>query len=498
MEKLIIYNEGLTTEKDAVLLNSFRGDVVSISENMFKQQTYADSYFQNLQYLGLLFHYEGNTHIPFFEDTNQDVDYIPTYTYFSNELIALLTRMKTIKQTYHPSSPPLVLDLITCNFNTNSFKNEADTISNVFGITIRYSIDETGNATSGNNWVLESHNVDIRPLYFTDNVLNWTGTLTNQINSIDLENLRLISDNSSFITKDQITEPGKTIYTLTKNIFWSDISGITPNTHFISLSANTIFDGNGHTIDLSGVSTHGLFSTAGDINTRSIVRHLGVIGGTIPNSNSSFIIRSAQSFFIVDSCYSTGAIISGNGGGICGRFAGSSGGSCIISNCYSTGNISSPSNSGGICGAYAGNSGGSCIIRNCYSSGIIQSSSSGGICSSYAGYGGSCIIENCYSLGNINGTNNGGITSTFTGSLSGGTLVSSCIIRNCYSKGYINGSAAGGICGNGTGDSENSTVIIDNCYSVGDISGVTGTGGICGALTSVNCTVTNCYSQRKV
>jgi hypothetical protein len=41
------------------------------------------------------------------------------------------------------------------------------------GINIRYSTDETGNNKDGGDWILESDNVNIKELYFNENIYNW-------------------------------------------------------------------------------------------------------------------------------------------------------------------------------------------------------------------------------------------------------------------------------------------------------------------------------------
>jgi hypothetical protein len=136
----------------------------------------------------------------------------------------------------------------------------------------------------------------------------------------------------------------------------------------------------------------------------------------------------------------------------------------IISNCYSTGPISSYS--GGIAGTGAGYGDGAiCTISNCYSTGDIIGSG-GGITGSYAGVG--CTISNCYSTGDIS-DNSGGIAGTN----------GSCTISNCYSTGAISGGSGGGIVGGYAGT--NGSCTITNCYSTGDIGGSGGgiVGGLC-------------------
>ncbi len=108
------------------------------------------------------------------------------------------------------------------------------------------------------------------------------------------------------------------------------------------------------------------------------------------------------------------------------------------------------------------------------------------------GYGSSVTIENCFNRANIIGANNhcGGLTGQI-----GGTTV----IRNCYNNAYVktSGSVAGGIIGY---ISSSSTVTVENCYHVGNLTdsadrlGMIGYYGT-GSSTTVNkVTVKNCRS----
>jgi hypothetical protein len=74
---------------------------------------------------------------------------------------------------------------------------------------------------------------------------------------------------------------------------------------------------------------------------------------------------------------------------------------------------------------------------------------------------------------------------------------SDVLIDNCYSEGNIDGDGAGGICGDSAGYS--GTVTISNSYSRGEISG-TNAGGICGSFAGHSGTVTisNSYSRGEI
>jgi len=124
----------------------------------------------------------------------------------------------------------------------------------------------------------------------------------------------------------------------------------------------------------------------------------------------------------------TGGIIGGSpAGGIAGYVYDSS----TITNCYSTGSISSSSSSssGGIAGdVYSG------TITNCYSTGSISSFSSGGIAGSV---GGSSTITGCYSTGSISSSSSPYDDYYYSGGIAG--YVDSGAITGCAA---INSSVA--------------------------------------------------------
>ena len=206
----------------------------------------------------------------------------------------------------------------------------------------------------------------------------------------------------------------------------------------------------------------------------------------------------------VTDCYNTGAISGTSAGGICGVHTGAfGGGSATITDCYNTGAISG-SDAGGICGSSAGQDSGSATISNCYNIGAINSPYAGGICGSSTPVGnGTATISNCYNTGAISGSYAGGVT----GQAFGYNTNNLCSITDCYNIGAISGLNAGGICGAevgynydaGTGVTYTPDILIENCYSLGDIS--TTCGGILGGTDGNTYTntptvnITNCYTS---
>ena len=292
----------------------------------------------------------------------------------------------------------------------------------------------------------------------------------------------------------------KITYKLVESISFNDpVYFIFNGPGMILDGAPIIFDGSGHTIDISGVTGfNGLFQngTTTESGKNDItIKNLGVTssGSTTLASNAGWI---CQSYFgrdassnNIENCYSNGTITSPHSGGICGSYAGSNNGSLNVINCYFFGAITGQY-SGGICGSYVGDSNGTVTVSKCYNVGpVIIGLYSGGILGQSAGsnYGRVTLI-NSYSSCKIFGSGSGGICGRYTGDTNG-----IIIINNCYSLGEISGNKAGGICGSNTGFGSGK-VTVTNCYSAGSVSDINR--GIFGSTASDKEEVsqTNCYT----
>jgi hypothetical protein len=444
--KLILLHSIITDDNE--FINSLKNDntqIIHINTNSRIEELdqYINNY--NISHLTFIYHYPGYLSIPFFDynlrdGSNNIIDDISSnlvensYQYMNNNIVQLIKNI---------NNPNLIIDLLSCNLNKDTFKNEMDKIENELNVNIRYSVDQTGNNPEG-NWILESDNIDIKDLYFTEEINNWNRVLNSaRTPSVIASNL------SNYFNWD-----GNTL-TLLENINWQSVMSSVgwSTTDFIQLSDNQIFDGQNNTIDLGSNTISGLITSTGtSIDNAPIIKNLGVLNGNI-NDNTGYIIRKEQSFFRINNCHSTGSISSYGGGGICGIKPGLNGHS-IISNCYTIGNITG-NYSGGICGIRAGEYG-ICNINNSYTTGNITSTGCGGIFGSSSAAYGECNISNCYSTGNISGTDSGGICGPAAGRY-------------------------GGICN------------ITSCYSVGTISN--NAGGITGKYMQTGCNITNTYSN---
>ena len=118
------------------------------------------------------------------------------------------------------------------------------------------------------------------------------------------------------------------------------------------------------------------------------------------------------------------------------------------------------------------------IISNCYST--LDVSGTGNLVGGLVGKNWGSI-SNCYSFGDVSGDGFyvGGLVGENSGSIS-----------NCYVSGYISGNhEVGGLAGN------NRHVVL-NCYSTGDVNGVGDVGGLVG--WNDDGTISNCYSSSDV
>lgn len=426
--KVVILKNNI--ENDSILLNSFKEDCIIIKESEYPTKNDLLNKIKNYTITNLCFiyHNPGYSKLPFYNDENYSINnleppklIINKYKYFSNNIIDIINNI----------TPNITIDLLTCNLNNEDFKKEVEQIESDLNINIRYSIDQTGNNSLNTNWILESDNIDVKNLYFNDNINNWnvilTGDITNSLNSI-------------YITITNPNAAGGKTYTLTQNCNLSDIitSGTIDGTEYINLGPNDIFDGNNFSIDLDNNTITGLFATSGtSISSCSIVRNLGLLNGET-DTNAGFFIKEQQSYFFVEKCYSTGNITGDYSGGIAGMSSGAYE-ECKIKQCYSTGDISGTS-AGGIAGSSFGyNTSKPCTIEESYSIGNIIGNYSGGIVGSSAGHTGMAYILNCFSTGTQStNSNSGGIAGGSSG-MSGGK----CIILNCYSTSMINNTTEG-------------------------------------------------------
>lgn len=186
---------------------------------------------------------------------------------------------------------------------------------------------------------------------------------------------------------------------------------------------------------------------------------------TTPTASSPIVFRG---------CHNDGDVVAdkNTGGGLFGYSAKY----MTVDSCYNTGAISGYYGIGGLIGSVAGDT--TCVISNCWNSGDIMTSTNraGGL----SGFGiGQVKFINCFNVGDV--MTNDTITGTSTSSKSpsgfaigglGGN--SRAIYINCYNAGTVSGASnIGGLVGNPRKD----LTEFHNCYNAGKVTAIDSTSG---------------------
>jgi formylglycine-generating enzyme required for sulfatase activity len=173
----------------------------------------------------------------------------------------------------------------------------------------------------------------------------------------------------------------------------------------------------------------------------------------------------------VDNCYATGDINGKNWvGGVVGwnHYT-----KATVKNSYATGDISGTDYVGGVAGYTNG------TVDNCYATGDISGTDYvSGVAGRNEG-----TITNCNAEGVVNGNKYvSGVAGYNTGT-----------VYNCNATGNVTGTgdSVGGVAGYNTGT-------VDNCYATGGINGKDWVGGVVGGNGSINSKITNSYATGNV
>ncbi len=227
------------------------------------------------------------------------------------------------------------------------------------------------------------------------------------------------------------------------------------------------FDGQGHTISNLTINTPtlnevGLF---GVINGATI-QNLGLLGVSISGASAVGALAGSASGSITN-CYSTGSVSSASGANYVGGLVGQS--SATITGSYSSAGVSGASYTGGLVGDNGG------TITLSYSTGNVTANAYyvGGL----VGSNESSISES-YSTGNVTGPSFAGYAGGLVGYNSGS-------VTQSYSIGGVSGGGVGGLVGANAGN-------VTQSYSIGGVFGGGGVGGLVGLLFAGN--VTQSYS----
>ncbi len=227
------------------------------------------------------------------------------------------------------------------------------------------------------------------------------------------------------------------------------------------------FDGDSHELKNIHIncpeSTVGLFGTIGGTTNEVNIQNITISGNMIGSTGGGIVgyvnmtsEAPTENLITIENCINNATIeTTDTSGGIVGyRSTNNDTRSLIIANCINNGTIEGTT-SGGIIGmAYRTVK----IINCCNSGNIINNQNTG----SYIGAGGivgtsmyKIAIINCYNLGNIESKGN-------AGGIIGYSYWAEKSIENCYSIGKISGSVAGGIIGGL--NLSNDLLTTKNCY----------------------------------
>ena len=515
--------------------NSEKNELLSLFKNKFQQ---------GIKRLAIVFQDPCNKSFIFLDNMLffEEKDLLENQITFSENVQFLINIVSFFKIDH--------VDFLACNtLQYSMWSKYYELLNKTASVTCGASIDETGNDLNGANWVMGNTNENIRDVYFSELINNYTSSLAvTQLN----QNGGTIQFRQTETNVEYQQQGGSwtivnnypiNIKNTTKNTDILTISLITDLSlnssaeYFVCNSSYIKFDGLNNTVTFNGITSYpGLINngstisfgyhtiTVQNMKTASLTSRLILGGGWLcqlyfgrdskniagfnSNVNTNFISNCSNtgsingnlaggicgqyagygSVLTISNCSNTGSITGLNGGGICGQYAGNNSGSITVSYCSNTGSITGL-NGGGICGQYAGSNTGSISISNCSNTGSIIGNFAGGICGQYAGSSaGSASIYYCSNTGVILGLNVGGICGHSAGLNNG--IVS---ISNCSNTGSITGNLTGGICGSHAGINSG-TVSISSCSNTGSITGLNG-GGICGQYAGFNSllvSISNC------
>jgi hypothetical protein len=198
---VLIHNN---VEEPLLLKSSFKNSEVILYNNQNSDELLEninkECITHNIKNLVLVFHPTSKIELPFFNSSLLSENRI-----FRNGLIELINKLNIN-----------TLDLLACSLNNNYFIESVKEIEKEMGIIIRYSLDNLGNKT---NWILDSHNIDIKDVYFNENIERWNYSLNYDI---PLEVTTIPSSNSVIINYTEYT-----IFEPTNIVLLSSFSGLT-------------------------------------------------------------------------------------------------------------------------------------------------------------------------------------------------------------------------------------------------------------------------------
>ena len=256
-----------------------------------------------------------------------------------------------------------------------------------------------------------------------------------------------------------------------------------------------------------GGGTHTGDWFAGSVSASST--SVSAVGGLIGAWDDSLVGASS-----VSNCYSTGTVSSGGNyiGGLIGQLmpAASTTTDVTLNNCYSNASVSSGGNAGGLIGGVLlGPANKNFTLSSVYATGSVSGASNlGGLIGTVASIssGTSLTINNAYATGAVTGT------SIYVGGLIGnysalGCTTAACnTISNSYATGAVNVGAGSGYSGGFVGrfygaTTSGANTLITNSYATGSVTGTFATANYFGGFIGIaqdGITITNSYATGAV
>ena len=295
--------------------------------------------------------------------TNRDM-YNNTKLFINNEPYFTLSDLTTATATYSNNVQFMLnliqtyaittIDFLACESLTyTSWKEYYALLSPV--CTIGASSDKTGNIAYGGNWIMESDNQTIQPIYFTNEIKDYTTTLVVTVVYIVFDPTSTYKPNGQtpiYVTTSTYDIPFNFINETTFAIYNTTAEQVTVNlasisatqTYNVVINSVTGEAGNGSYVTIEGVDkTFILGITYTYFNTTSPFVSVtnGLVGINIQNINVTLSPSMNINYR----------------GWICGGYNGSSTLTFTSCSVTSTGNLTiSGDYSGGICGGYNYNS----------------------------------------------------------------------------------------------------------------------------------------------
>jgi hypothetical protein len=245
----------------------------------------------DLENIGFIYSFNGYTYFPFNNLMNKDLNNFNNLnnlessidnslnlisnqfktTIFNNDFLEFIEEKKKINQNIN-------FDLITSNFSDLKLLEDINLIKTNFNILIRYSTNKDRSFNS-ESWIQESDNIDIKSLYFNNNINNWNIQNNGKLNnSLSFSILESFFDKSEMIFNHQV----RTIYTQKSNIHFLNNQNLEwnnnnpwNNNNFIQLEENIIINGNGFELIFYDDFFPGLFSSSSNnINNAPLLRNI--------------------------------------------------------------------------------------------------------------------------------------------------------------------------------------------------------------------------------